>query len=88
MKALCWGCLVLSTVWSFGVGRGTGLDAVGSGCDTLLGPETSGPHHREVVMAGWFLGVCHVDSGREHQPASLDLTDCWWGPIGVGLCKL
>jgi hypothetical protein len=28
-----------------------------------------------MVMAGWFLGVCHVDSGREHQPALRDLID-------------
>ena len=43
-------------------------------------------------MAGWFLGVCHVDSGREHQPAPIALCGVLKlrplvGCEGVGLCN-
>jgi hypothetical protein len=42
------------------------------------------------VMAGWFLGVCHVDSGREHQPAlwALGFSSEWWWGLGVSGCAI
>ena len=40
-----------------------------------------------MVMAGWFLGVCHVDSGREHQPALVELIEVTWVRVEWGLCN-
>ena len=54
-----------------GLGRGNGVGVVVVG---VMAHCWALRHQAQMnldgfVMAGWFLGVCHVDSGREHQPA-------------------
>ena len=69
MNASQLGALMLSTVqlW-LGVERGWCCWLVGlTHCWALRHQAQVDPDG--LVMAGWFLGVCHVDSGREHQPA-------------------
>jgi hypothetical protein len=39
-------------------------------------------------MAGWFLGVCLVDSGREHPPAHRWVVACGVVACGVVACGL
>ncbi len=70
MKALLWGACLVSTVASFAWGvefRVRNLWVGVAHCWALRHQVQIGPDG--FVMAGWFLGVCHVDSGREHQPA-------------------
>ena len=73
MKALQPGVLMLSTICCLGV---VGVER--GWCSWLVGVTHCWAlrHQAQMspdgfVMAGWFLGVCHVDSGREHQPAQL-----------------
>lgn len=91
MKASFTGVLMLSTVLvlPFGVGLGRGkcvgglVEWVMTHCWALRHQVQIGPDG--FVMAGWFLGVCHVDSGREHQPAPG--LPGWVDEWGVGLCN-
>jgi hypothetical protein len=103
MKVLFVGALTPSTATSCGACLWMGVVGCGVGrgwCSCGVGLTHCWALRHQVqmfpvggVMAGWFLGVCHVDSGREHQPAPILLgvlrTVVWflgfaWGSWGVG----